>query len=243
MIRRAALIPARGGSKRIPRKNLRPFAGRPVIAWSIDAARGSGCFDRVIVSTDDDQIAELALSLGADVPFRRPPELADDHATTLAVIRHATLWLRERGHPLDTLCCLYATAPFVTADDLRRGREVLERSGADYAVSVTAYEYPIQRALRLGADGRLAMFHPEHVTTRSQDLEPAFHDAGQFYWGRADAFLAERPLLSPAAAAVPMPPHRVQDIDTEDDWRRAEWMFRAWRAQTGDAPRDPSPRA
>lgn len=229
---RMAVIPARGGSKRIPRKNIRPFCGRPIIGWSIEAALRSGCFDLVIVSTDDDEIAAVAREWGATVPFIRPPELSSDHAGTLPVVRHAVEWAQAEGHSPQEVCCLYATAPFVTAELLRTGLAALGHHQADYAFSVTSFPFPIQRALRL-RDGRVEMFQPEHAQTRSQDLEAAFHDAGQFYWGRAEAWLEERAVFSSASTAVRLPRHLVQDIDTPEDWLRAEWMF---RAQRGDEP-------
>ncbi|HSW11251.1 MAG TPA: pseudaminic acid cytidylyltransferase [Solimonas sp.] len=220
-----AIIPARGGSKRIPRKNIREFCGLPMIAHSIAAAAASGCFDRVIVSTDDEEIAGVARRHGAEVPFLRPAALADDYATTMDVMVHA---LQEVGcSEADLACCIYATAPFVDAADLRRGLERLQSSSDDYAFSVTSFPYPIQRALKLDADGHPGMFYPEHAMTRSQDLTEAFHDAGQFYWGRASAFLGRRPIFAPGSAAIVLPRHRVQDIDTLEDWERAEWMWRA----------------
>lgn len=230
-----AIIPARGGSKRIPRKNIKPFCGKPMIAWSIEVALESGCFDRIIVSSDDAEIAEVARSFGAEAPFIRPAELSDDHTGTIPVIAHAIGWVSQQIAPLDFACCLYATAPFVRAEDLRRGYDLLQQSGADYAFSVTSYAFPIQRAIRITADQRVEMFNPEHFTTRSQDLEEAFHDAGQFYWGRAAAWLASKPIFSHDAAPVTLPRHRVQDIDTPEDWERAEWLFKAMRSQTGQA--------
>lgn len=224
---RLAVIPARGGSKRIPRKNLRSFCGLPMIARSIRAALESGCFDHVVVSTDDAEIAGIARDYGAETPFMRPPELANDHAGTMPVIAHAISWHEERGQRPDFVCCLYATAPFVRADDLRRGLAVLEDTGADFAFSVTSFAFPIQRAIRMTPSGRVEMFQPEHFQTRSQDLEEAWHDAGQFYWGRAEAWLADKPLLGPGSAPVILPRHRVQDIDTQEDWERAELMFEA----------------
>ncbi|MBF5058086.1 acylneuraminate cytidylyltransferase [Alcanivorax sp. 521-1] len=225
-----AIIPARGGSKRIPGKNIKPFQGRPMIAWSIRAALESGCFQRVIVSTDDKGIAKVAREWGAETPFMRPPELADDHTGTLPVIAHALQWLADRGEAVETACCLYATAPFVRSEDLRAGRDRLNRGDVDYAFSVTRYAFPIQRALRITPEGRVGMFQPEHFSTRSQDLEEAWHDAGQFYWGRAVAWREQRPLFSEAAAPIELPRHRVQDIDTPEDWERAEWLFKAMRA-------------
>lgn len=225
-----AIIPARGGSKRIPRKNIKLFCGKPMIAWSIEAALQSGCFDQVVVTTDDAEIAEIAGQCGAQVPFMRPAELSDDHTGTTAVIAHAIDWFAAHGQTPDQVCCLYATAPFVSADDLRRGLAVFTETGTDYAFSVTSYAFPIQRAIRVTQAGRVEMFNPEHFNTRSQDLEEAYHDAGQFYWGKASAWLQGNIIFSTASAPVMLPRHRVQDIDTPEDWLRAEWMFKAMQA-------------
>ncbi len=230
---RLAIIPARGGSKRIPRKNIKPFCGKPMIAWSIEAALQSACFDQVIVSTDDAEIAEVAHQWGATVPFMRPAELSDDHTGTIPVIRHAIEWFKLQGQSVEQACCLYATAPFVSAEDLRSGLDILQGNDCDYAFSVTSYPFPIQRAIRINGEGRVKMFSPEHFNTRSQDLEEAFHDAGQFYWGRAEAWLQGKMIFSPESLPVLLPRHRVQDIDTPEDWTRAEWLFRAMQAQEG----------
>lgn len=227
---RLAVIPARGGSKRIPRKNIRAFGGKPMIAWSIEVALQSGCFDQVVVSTDDAEIADVARNHGATVPFMRPAELSDDHTGTIPVIRHAIEWFQQQATAPEMVCCLYATAPFVRSDDIRKGLEILGKTDCEYAFSVTSYAFPMQRALRLTSAGRVEMFHPEHFNTRSQDLDEAYHDAGQFYWGQSSAWLAGKPIFSPAAAPVILPRHRVQDIDTPEDWEHAEWMFMAMRA-------------
>lgn len=201
----------------------------PMIAWSIQAAQDSGCFDRIIVSTDDDEIAAVARHWGADVPFKRPAELSDDHVGTIPVIAHAVQTLVDAGAEDSAVCCLYATAPFVQAKDLRQGYDALVSSGADYAFSVTSYAFPIQRALRITREGRIAMFHPEHFSTRSQDLEEAFHDAGQFYWGTARAWREQKVIFSDNSVPVMLPRYCVQDIDTPEDWRQAELMFKAQR--------------
>jgi N-acylneuraminate cytidylyltransferase len=224
---RLAVIPARGGSKRIPRKNVRPFCGRPMIAWPIAAAQASGCFDRIVVSTDDHEIAQTARDAGAEVPFVRPPELADDHTPTIPVIAHAIEQLRAAGERPTSVCCIYATSAFVQPQDLQAGLERLESEPCDYAFSVTSFAAPIQRAFRIAGDGRVEMFHPELFSIRSQDLEPAYHDAAQFYWGRADAWLSGRPIFSREAVPIVLPRHRVQDIDSPEDWATAEWMFNA----------------
>ena len=226
-----AIIPARGGSKRIPRKNIKLFCEKPMIAWSIEAALKSGCFDQVIVSTDDEEIAEVARLYGATVPCMRPVHLSDDHTGTIPVIQHAIEWVNTQGQSVEQACCLYATAPFVSPEDIRRGLETLEAKGGDYAFSVTSYAFPIQRAIRLNENGRVEMFNPEHFNTRSQDLEEAFHDAGQFYWGKADAWLQGRMIFGTGSVPVALPRHRVQDIDTPEDWVRAEWLFKAMQAE------------
>lgn len=231
---RLAIIPARGGSKRIPRKNVKLFGGRPMIEWSIDAALQSECFEQVIVSTDDAEIAEIARQAGALVPFMRPAALSDDNTGTMPVIRHAIEAVNAMGLAVAEACCLYATAPFVSSEDLRRGLSVLqEQKDCDYAFSVTSYAFPIQRAVRISPKGRVEMFSPEHFQTRSQDLEEAFHDAGQFYWGHAEAWLQGKQIFGRGSRPVLLPRHRVQDIDTPEDWERAEWLFRAIQAQEG----------
>ncbi len=222
---RLAVIPARGGSKRIPRKNVRPFFGRPMIAWSIEAARDSGCFDRIIVSTDDDEIASVAEAQGAEAPFRRPAALSDDYTGTSSVIAHATAWCKQASVDVSSVCCIYATAPFIQAQDLRDAYNTLEKQGCDFVFSVTSYAFPIQRAIRLTSSGRVEMFHPENFAVRSQDLEEAYHDAGQFYWGTASAWLEQRPIYSSGTVPFILPRYRVQDIDTLEDWERAELMF------------------
>tara|TARA_B100001939_G_scaffold341876_1_gene352105 strand:- start:5539 stop:6240 length:702 start_codon:yes stop_codon:yes gene_type:complete len=227
------IIPARGGSKRIPRKNIRPFAGRPMIEHSIRAAELSGCFDRVIVSTDDEEIAAVARAAGAEAPFLRPADLADDHATTQAVMAHALDWLAEREKLPEFVCCIYATAPFLRPEDLRDGLDKLKNSDALYAFSVTSYAFPIQRAVKITKRGRVEAFTPEYNTTRSQDLEEAFHDAGQFYWGKTTAFREGKPVFAPHSLPIILPRHRVQDIDTEEDWTRAELMYRVMTTPEG----------
>jgi len=222
---RVAVIPARGGSKRIPRKNIKLFAGKPMIVWSIEAALASRCFDQVIVSTDDAEIAEIAKAAGASVPFMRPEALSGDHTATIPVIAHAIEWIQTEGWSLQDVCCIYATAPFIRPEDIAEGAALVQQPGIDYAFSVTAYTFPIQRAIKLNAAGRVEMFQPDHFATRSQDLEEAWHDAGQFYWGRVDAWLSNRPIFSDKAVPVILPSYRVQDIDTMDDWQRAEWLF------------------
>jgi pseudaminic acid cytidylyltransferase len=222
---RLCIIPARGGSKRIPRKNIKTFGGRPMIEWSIKVALQSECFDRVVVSTDDSEISHVAVACGADVPFLRPVGLSDDQTATTPVIAHAIEWQNSNGEQVTEACCLYATAPFVKSEDLRVGLEKLLVGDAEYVFSLTSFPYPIQRALRINSHQRVEMFQPEHFNTRSQDLPEAWHDAGQFYWGTANAWLSHTPIFGACSSAVQIPRWRVQDIDTPEDWKRAELMF------------------
>jgi N-acylneuraminate cytidylyltransferase len=224
---RIAVIPARGGSKRIPRKNIRMFCGKPIIAYSIAAAQQTGLFDQVVVSTDDEEIAAVAREFGATTPFIRPKEIADDFTGTNAVVKHAVAWFNAQSNDVTHACCLYATAPLVQARFITEGYEALVRSDAAFAFSVTSYAFPIQRAVRITPEGRVDAIYPEHRMTRSQDLEHAYHDAGQFYWGTARAFLEDMPLFAPHSIGVILPRHLVQDIDTLEDWEKAELMYRA----------------
>ena len=222
-----AIIPARGGSKRIPRKNLKPFDGMPMIVRSIRTALDSGLFDQVVVSTDDEEIANVARAHGADVPFLRPAQLADDFTGTAAVIVHALQQLPA----FDYACCVYATAPLLQARYLREGLELLEQhADKSFAFSVTGFGFPVQRALTLDGQGALTALYPQFRDTRSQDLPEAFQDAGQFYWGRREAWLRGEVLYSPASLPVILPRHLVQDIDTAEDWTRAEYLYAALKA-------------
>jgi N-acylneuraminate cytidylyltransferase len=222
-----AIIPARGGSKRIPRKNLLPFDGVPMIVRSIRTALESGLFDQVVVSTDDAEIADVARVHGAQVPFLRPVDLADDFTGTAAVIVHAL----EQLPSFDFACCIYATAPLLQVRYLREGLELLERhADKSFAFSVCDFGFPVQRALTLDEQGALRALYPEFRNTRSQDLPKAFQDAGQFYWGRTEAWLRGEVLYSPASLPVILPRHLVQDIDTAEDWKRAEYLYAALKA-------------
>jgi pseudaminic acid cytidylyltransferase len=222
---RLAIIPARGGSKRIPRKNVRPFAGKPMIAYAIEAALRSGCFDRIVVSTDDDEIAAVALTHGVEVPFRRPPELADDITPTVPVVAHAIRTCLPDAGRADAVCCIYPGVPLLDAAELARAQQWLGRTSARYVFPLVRYASPIQRALRREPDGTVRPFYPEHVNTRTQDLEPAYHDAGQFYWGDASAWL-EGLNIHGHGAGIVLPEWHAVDIDTPEDWARAEAMFK-----------------
>lgn len=217
-----AVIPARGGSKRIPRKNIKPFCGKPMIAWSIELAKASELFDRIIVSTDDAEIAEVAKCWGAEVPFMRPEELSNDYTGTTPVIAHATQWLIDQGEHISAVCCIYATAPFIQVNDLKQGCKELNSGNWDYTFSATDFAAPIFRSFKQSKAGGVEMFFPEHFTTRSQDLPIALHDAGQFYWGRPSAWLEGRRIFDEKSKPIIIPRWRVQDIDTLEDWQRAE---------------------
>lgn len=223
-----AIIPARGGSKRIPRKNIRHFFGKPMIAYSIEAAKQAGCFDRIVVSTDDDEIAEVALMYGAEIPFLRPKELSDDFTGTIPVIKHAIEMLSlQNEDPIQLACCIYATAPFINYKDLITGLNMMKAEECDYAFSVTSYAFPIQRAIKVNKNHRVEMFQPEFFAKRSQDLEEAYHDAGQFYWGTAKAWCEEKIMFSSKSVPIILPRYRVQDIDTLEDWECAELMSKS----------------
>lgn len=228
MERSIAIITARGGSKRIPRKNVRDFLGIPIIAYSIAAALEAGCFDEVMVSTDDEEIAELARHRGAEVPFFRSAETSTDFATTADVLLEVLDQYRFRGREFEYACCIYPTAPFVTAEKLSRGYDVLTASLADSAVPVVRFGYPIQRALKI-EKGCLRMIWPEHLSTRSQDLMPSYHDCGQFYWIRTRNFLQQKRLFAEHTVPIEVPESEVQDIDTEEDWILAEMKYRLFR--------------
>jgi pseudaminic acid cytidylyltransferase len=227
-----AIIPARGGSQRIPRKNIKLFNGEPMIAHSIRVALASGVFDSVIVSTDDEEIADVARASGAEVPFMRPANLADAHTGTAAVIQHALQSVAGTlSQPFDYACCIYATAPLLQARFLRQGFEALHAAPEkSYAFSVCSFGFPVQRALLIDGDGCVNAMYPEYRSVRSQDLPAAYQDAGQFYWGRSDAWLRGDTVFSELSLPVILPRHLVQDIDSPEDWLRAEYLYAALKA-------------
>lgn len=223
---RVCVIPARGGSKRIPRKNIKYFHGKPMIAYAIAAAIASEAFDQVIVSTDDEEIAQVARKHGAEVPFVRPPELADDHTPTVPVIAHAIKECQSMGCDVQEVCCIYPGVPFISTKDLGAAHKQLLDTGAHYVFPVTGFPSPIQRALRRLPDGTVKPFHPEHAATRTQDMEPGYFDVGQFYWGRTNAWLNGLNIHLNGTTLV-IPEWRVVDIDTPADWERAELIYSA----------------
>lgn len=222
-----AVIPARGGSKRILKKNIRLFCGKEIIRYSIEKARRTGLFDRIIVSTDDSEIASIALKYGAEVPFVRPKHLSGDFVGTTDVINHTINWFKDNGDLVKYICCIYPTAPFISEIDIKEGYEKLLNSNKLFSFSVTSFDFPIQRAIKINKKGSIEPFFSNSIEKRSQDLEQGFHDAGQFYWGKPSGFLKKVPLFSKNSLPIILPRDRVQDIDTEEDWRRAELMYKA----------------
>ena len=237
---RLAVIPARGGSKRIPRKNIRDFCGHPMIAWPINAAKASGLFDHIVVSTEDPEIAAVAQAWGGSAPFVRPLELADDLTGNTDVIAHATRWGLDQGWPLQSVCCIYATAALLDSADLTTGLAALDNGPWSYAFSVTDFASTIFRSFRVEPDGSVGMFFPDKFATRSQDLPKAYHDAAQFYWGRPEAWLRGDRIFDRHSVAVPIPRWRVQDIDDPDDWTRAEMLFKML-GKTSEVPSSQAP--
>ncbi|WP_022768073.1 pseudaminic acid cytidylyltransferase [Butyrivibrio sp. NC2007] len=219
-----AMITARGGSKRIPRKNIKEFNGKPIIAYSIEAALSSGVFDEVMVSTDDEEIAEIAKKYGAKVPFFRSEKTANDFATTVDVIEEVLNTYKERGEEFDIFCCIYPTAPFITAKRLKDAVEELAKSDADSLIPVVRFSYPPQRAMEVH-DGKLVFRQPENLSKRSQDLEPHFHDAGQFYVVRSESFFKNRGIMVGDILPMELSELEVQDIDNEVDWKLAELKY------------------
>lgn len=222
-----AIIPARGGSKRIPRKNIKPFCGKPMLAYPIEAALEAESIQRVVVSTDDPVIAATAEKLGAEAPFIRPEALADDFTTTVPVVKHAIEQLSQRGDAVDNVCCLYPTAPCLQGHDLDEAyRLLVGRQVRGYVFAAARMPFPWQRAFTIDGSGYCRMLYPENYAVRSQDLEETYQDAGQFYWGHHDAFLQEKIFFSPDSVPYLLPIHRVRDIDTHEDWLHAELLYR-----------------
>lgn len=219
-----AIIPARGGSKRIPKKNIKEFFNKPLIAYSIEVALESKLFDKVIVSTDDEDIAKIAKEYGAEVPFLRPKELSDDITGTTDVTLHTVGFLKSQGFEYNFICTIYATAPLLEKKFLIQGYEKLKNSDAINSFSATSMPFPIQRTFKLDKNGRCEMFMPEHYESRSQDLEIAYQDAGQFYWSKSNQN-SDEIMFSKDSIPILLPRHLVQDIDTPEDWERAEIIY------------------
>ncbi len=221
-----AVIPARGGSKRIPRKNIKVFCGKPMIYWAINSAKESGLFEHVVVSTDDEEIAGVARSFGAVTPFTRPNELADDQTPTVPVIAHAIKSAIDLGWEVEYACCIYPCVPFLQVGDLVSALDFAVERNAEFVYPVTEYPHPVQRAMLRLPNGKMQFFNPKYELTRTQDLEVAYHDAGQFYWGKASSWL-EHKKMHTEGLGMPIPNWRVVDIDSPDDWSRAERIYKA----------------
>ena len=222
---RVAVIPARGGSKRIPRKNIRPFAGKPIIAWPIKAALSSGLFDQVVVSTDDAEIAEVARGAGALVPFMRPGNLSDDYADTKSVVRHAISELKLETEPEVQVCCIYPTSVFADARLLNEGLEKLIRNNCKFVLSITSVDPSVYRSFTKAADDRITMLFPDNYAKRTQDLPGLYCDAAQFYWATVAAWQSDLNIFGADSIGVFLDPSRVQDIDNEPQWLAAERIF------------------
>jgi len=219
-----AIIPARGGSKRIPRKNIKEFNGKPMIAWAIEEAKNSKLFDYIVVSTDDNEIKNISEQYGAIVPFIRPENISDDETPTVPVISHAVKEIDSLYKQVDYACCIYPCSPLIKASDLEKSFNLLKSSGENFVYPVVEYPHSIFRSMRQSIDGKMQFIYPEYELTRTQDLEETFHDAGQFYWGKADAWRQLKKMHSDGIG-MKIPSYRVVDIDTEDDWKRAELYF------------------
>lgn len=228
-----AIIPARGGSKRITRKNIKSFAGQPAINYAIAVAKQSGLFERIIVSTDDPEIEDVALQAGAEVPFRRPPEYSGDDVTTSSALKHALDEIGAAGK-FDYVCCIYPVVPFLVPEDLKKGLALVKDEGVGCALAVSGYDAPIHRAFQMAVDGKLDMMWPENRDTSTSDLIEAVHDAGQFYWVPVERFMKEPVLLTADAHGVQLPRWRAHDVDTQEDWDRAQLIFEALMRQTNE---------
>lgn len=228
-----AVITARGGSKRIPHKNRKEFLGKPIMAYSIEAALQAGCFDEVMVSTDDAQIADIAVQYGAKVPFLRSEETSNDFASTKDVIGEVLQRYEALGQRFEAVCCIYPTAPFLTPERLSQAMELLCEKQSDSVIPVVAYSFPPQRCLVI-REGKTSFLHPEHMLTRSQDLETCYHDCGQFYCLNTASFLEQQCLVMKNTYPVILSEMEVQDIDTLSDWELAELKYKLVREKYGN---------
>lgn len=219
-----AVIPARFGSKRIPKKNIKNFNGRPMIAWAIENALNSNCFDKVLISSDSQEIINIAATYGAESLFIRPQNLSDDYVPTLPVVVHAINFCNNLSMRIDNVCCIYPCTPFLTTNDLKNSLDILKQRPAEFVYPVCEYYHPIQRAMRRNNIGKMSFIQKKYELIRTQDLEKAYYDAGQFYWGTSESWLKKEKLHS-NGIGMPIPNWRYVDIDTEDDWVRAELIY------------------
>jgi len=224
-----AIIPARGESKRIPKKNIKEFLGKPIISYSIKAAIASNLFDKIIVSTDSYEIAQVAIKYGAEAPFIRPKELSGDFLGTHEVVGHALRWLEDFGEVVDYACCIYATAPMIQISDLIKGYDLIKTGNWESVIAATNYSYPVFRSFKKMSSGGLRMVFPEHYNSRSQDLPEVYHDAGQFYWAKSQEWKSKPSGFSENNTIIELPNYLVQDIDTIDDWNKAEKIYESYK--------------
>jgi N-acylneuraminate cytidylyltransferase len=222
-----AIIPARGGSKRIKNKNVKFFFNKPVIYWSIKAAKQSKLFDKIIVSTDSKKIANICKKYNVEVPFLRPKILSNDKASTAKVVKHALLWFKNKGIFFDRVCCIYAAAPFISKKTIYKGLNLLKKKRKSFAFTVSSYPHPIQRALKIKKNGYLKPVWPSNVKIRSQEFQNRYHDAGQFYWGTCEAFMKEKNIFTNDSVPIYIPRYLCHDIDTLEDWKKAELVFKS----------------
>ena len=220
------IIPARGGSKRIPKKNIKNFLGKPIISYPIKLALESNLFDKVIVSTDSKEISKIAIKYGAQVPFLRPKKLANDYIGTHEVIGHAVNWLENKSVKIDYACCIYPTSPLINKKDLIRGYDLIKNKKCDSVIASTCFSYPIFRSFKKLSNGGLKMIFPKYFNSRSQDLPKIYHDAGLFYWARPSIWKKKPQKFGKKNFIVEIPNYRVQDIDTYDDWKKAEVIYK-----------------
>ena len=226
---RVAIIPARGGSKRIPRKNIRQFNGKPVVAWAILASQESKLFDYIVISTDDNEIKLIAEQYGAIAPFVRPAEISDDYTPTVPVIAHAIKEIDRLYRHVEYACCIYPCSPLLASDDLVKAFNILESTGVDFVYPVVEYPHSIYRSMEQSKDGKMEFLYPQYELTRTQDLKKTYHDAGQFYWGKAEAWKGLKKMHT-NGLGMEIPSYKTVDIDTEDDWKKAELLSQLFSA-------------
>lgn len=221
-----AIIPARGGSKRIKHKNIKKFNGKPIIYWTIKAAIKSKLFDRIVVSTDSKVIKKISKKFGAEVPFLRPKKLSGDSAGTVKVVKHAIQWFKKKNILFENVCCIYPTAPFISGRILKKGLKLLNKKKSSYVFTITSFPYSIEKALKVKQNGRITPVWKKNIFKRSQDFKVSYHDAGQMYWGKSDSFLKEKIIFSQKSFPLYLPRYLARDIDTLEDWKEAELLFR-----------------
>lgn len=222
-----AIIPARGGSRRIKNKNIKLFFNKPIIYWSIKAAKQSKLFDKIIVSTDSKKIANICKKYNIEIPFLRPKTLSNDKVSTIKVIKHALIWFKKKGVFFDRVCCIYPASPFISKKIIKKALKLLKIKRKSFAFTVSSYPHPIQRALKIKKNGYLKPVWPSNVNIRSQKFENRYHDAGQFYWGTFDSFMKNKNFFIKNSIPIYIPRYLCHDIDTLEDWKKAELVFKS----------------